>query len=145
MISLQELFRKCNLTAYALGTYVLRPDKTDPTCWSMIIQHCWIQHAGPASSTSSNNVGCHMLVQHHPALLDPTGWSNIIQHCWIQHVGPTSSNIVGRNVLEPFEHVVGWWWSILDKFDWLNFLFQYPSNLVEQTMLDDVRFAWMDL
>ena len=117
MISLQELFRKCNLTAYALGTYVLRPDKTDPTCWSMIIQHCWIQHVGSSII-------------------------NIIQQCWMPHVGPTSSSIVGSNrLVQQSSSIVGSNMLVQHRPTLLDATYWNRLN----TLLDDDGRSWTSL
>ena len=53
-------------------------DQTDPTCWSNIIQHCWMEHV------ESVRTSCWVMMVDQT---DPTCWFNIIQHCWMQHVG----------------------------------------------------------
>ena len=59
-----------------------------------------------------------------PDQTDPTGWPDIIHHCWMQ----------------PFEHLVGWWQSILDRLDWFSLLLQH-----RQAISDDVGFFRMCL
>ena len=98
---------------------MLRPDQTDPKCWSNIVQHCWVQHVGSDEQL--------------------VGWWWSIKR--IQHVGPKSSNTVGCNMLDPLN-------TLLDddgQSNWSNMLVQHHPTLLGATCWIRWTPFWMKI
>ena len=112
---------------------VSSPVQIDQTCWSNIIQHCWMQHAWPVWTERWNmlpmmldDVGWGLTWQHDQLcwtwslfwqhdqtcwmVLDGVGWSFILFKLYIQHC-PTFSLAWSKLwVLVPKSNIVGWCW-----------------------------------